>query len=133
VKLSPDFVQRSESSKHTRAAQEEFNKEQWGEDAQERLYWLHDLGGGRGLRLCREEPPIEAPATGSGKAKRVREDCAQGALETIATNIDEIAEVRKIVTGQNISASVSAISVSYKKHREYAPKRPRRVSLRAPA
>ena len=72
--------------------QDDFNKECWGEDAAGNRYWLHDLGDGRGLRLCREGPLGIAPAP----AKCARGDAPRGGWETIACSIDEIAEVRRV-------------------------------------
>ena len=88
--------------------QDDFNKEPWGEDASDRMYWLHDLGDGRGLRLCREDPPAEpseakeegprkggkkGAAKGGKSKKRAREDLVGGRWHTVATSIDEIEEV----------------------------------------
>jgi hypothetical protein len=75
--------------------QEDFNKKPWGEDASGCVYWLHDLGAGKGLRLCREDAPSE-PQASSGKGKRSHPmaDSAAGTWRTIACDIDEINEVR---------------------------------------
>lgn len=80
--------------------QEDFNKEPWGEDASDRMYWLLDMGGGRGLRLCREEAPVEveppaAPAKGKGKPKRSHpdQDLEAGKWETLAFDLEGIEEV----------------------------------------
>ena len=79
--------------------QEDFSKEPWGEDADDNAYWLHDLGKGRGMRLCREAPPSEPPASKEGSkkhgkgTKRMRSDLVGGSWETIACDIDAISEV----------------------------------------
>lgn len=76
-------------------SQEDFNKEPWGEDASDCLYWLHDLGAGKGLRLCREDAPSERLAPpGKGKRSHKMADFVAGAWRTIACDIDEIDEVR---------------------------------------
>lgn len=78
--------------------QEDFCKEPWGTDAGGCNYWLHDLGKGRGLRLCREQPPVE-PAdaatepAGEGKRARMAPDAQAGAWATVACGIDEIEAV----------------------------------------
>ena len=50
--------------------QDDFNKECWGEDAAGNRYWLHDLGDGRGLRLCREGPLGICASASQGRARR---------------------------------------------------------------
>ena len=83
---------------HARRVQEDFCKAPWGVDGGGCSYWLHDLGKGRGLRLCREEPaaPPAAAAVepaGAGKRARMAPDAQAGAWATIACGIDEIEQV----------------------------------------